>query len=464
MKKVLSILILCLIVFVLNAVDYFGLRYLKQEHSIVKGINVQNSTSLNETYLLETNWGQRNEFTRFSPDNYRLGCWSTAIAQILYFHRMRPSGFVTYESSLGYVINEDMNAYKFNWSLFVNSLNENTPEESINEVARYVYFTSVVIQKDYGTMYYMLNSSARAMKVAEHYNCFAQLDSSSSYSMLQIKEFIIQELDAQYPVMLYIRNLEQDRGHAVVVDAYNIVGSEFWVHINMGWEGVDNGWYDFDSPILDYDDTDYRLIMKIKPRILITSPNDGEEWKMGVTQNITWTINGVSNDVHIVLQQNGTNVALIAKSVDSTLGSYSWNVGDCMIGAVTPGTNYKILISEKGTPAIDKSDTIFTIKPSITVTSPNGGENWTLGTLHNITWNATGLTGTEKLYIVLQQDGTNVALISKGVDPTIGTYSWDVGDCIKGAVMAGSNYKIFLVVKGKGTKDKSNGVFTINSM
>ena len=33
------------------------------------------------------------------------------------------------------------------------------------------------------------------------------------------------------------------------------------------------------------------------------------------------------------------------------------------------------------------------INVSLTVTSPNGGENWTAGSSHNITWTSTGVTG-----------------------------------------------------------------------
>ena len=115
------------------------------------------SSLAHETPLLETNWGQRNEYTRFSPGHNRLGCWSTALAQIAYYHRLRPTGSVSYTSTYGYVTEEDFDSYQFDWSLFTNKITGSTPEEVIDETVRYVYFTAVAVQKDWGTGTYMLS-------------------------------------------------------------------------------------------------------------------------------------------------------------------------------------------------------------------------------------------------------------------------------------------------------------------
>jgi hypothetical protein len=215
--------------------------------------------------LLHTNWGQRNEYARFSPDNLRLGCFSTAAAQILYYHRLQSLGRVSYQCTTGYQIDENLGAYTFDWNLFVDEFTDSTSELSINEVAKYAYFSAVVVQKDFGTGSYVLGTSARASSISTHYNCEAQVYTNSAYSMDQIKQTIIQEIDERRPVLLYIRNLSQSSYHAVVIDAYRLEADSFWVHINMGWEGYKNDWYDFDAPILNYNDNDYRKIVTIKP-------------------------------------------------------------------------------------------------------------------------------------------------------------------------------------------------------
>jgi hypothetical protein len=194
----------------------------------------------------------------------------------------------------------------------------------------------------------------------------------------------------------------------------------------------------------------------------VTSPNGGEDWTINTTHNITWDATGLSNPLYIILQQNGVNVALIQKNIDPSLGTYSWTVGDYRQGGVVANTNCKILLKHKDFAVKDKSDAVFTISnPYVTVTAPNGGEDWQIGTTENITWDSAGLTNT--LYIVLQQNGVNVALIQKIIDPSLGTYSWSVGDCRLGIVVAGTNYKIILKEKDSTVKDKSNGGFVISN-
>ena len=100
--------------------------------------------------------------------------------------------------------------------------------------------------------------------------------------------------------------------------------------------------------------------------------------------------------------------------------------------------------------------------PGLVITSPNGGEDWNMSSSQTITWNSCGLLSTDTLYIILRKGGVNVALIQKNVDPTAGSYTWTVGDCVKGAVTTGSDFRIILKVKGMALSDKSNGDFTIS--
>jgi len=61
--------------------------------------------------------------------------------------------------------------------------------------------------------------------------------------------------------------------------------------------------------------------------------------------------------------------------------------------------------------------------PTVTVTAPNGGENWTANTSHNITWTSTGTIANVK--IEYTTDGTNYSSIIAST-PNNGTYSWTV--------------------------------------
>jgi len=226
--------------------------------------------------LLTTAWGQRDSYALFTPINpttdehERAGCWSTALAQILYYHRLLPTGTVAYTttgSEIGnhvYTIDEDLN-FVFDWQLFVDSIGLFTPQESVTQVAQYVYYTSIVIQKDFGTGTYLLSHISRAAAIAQYYGCEAHLFDSNILGTGLIKQIIIAELDAMRPVMMHLRNCEHTLYHAVVVDGYTMTSGDFFIHINMGREGTDDGWYMFDEPILNWNDTVYRKIITIKP-------------------------------------------------------------------------------------------------------------------------------------------------------------------------------------------------------
>ena len=80
----------------------------------------------------------------------------------------------------------------------------------------------------------------------------------------------MREIDAQRPMMLYLRSLSQDlsdNDHAAVIDGYYAKGGRFGVHLIMRHKRIENGWYDFEKPILRYNDNNYRKIMTIKPRL-----------------------------------------------------------------------------------------------------------------------------------------------------------------------------------------------------
>src|SRR5262249_40399191 len=68
-----------------------------------------------------------------------------------------------------------------------------------------------------------------------------------------------------------------------------------------------------------------------------------------------------------------------------------------------------------------------TTAPTVTVTAPNGGENWAVGSTHSITWSASddvGVTSVDILYSTTGASGTFTAIAS-GVANT-GSYSWKV--------------------------------------
>ncbi len=195
------------------------------------------------------------------------------------------------------------------------------------------------------------------------------------------------------------------------------------------------------------------------PTIIVMSPNGGENWQLGSFHNITWHTSDLSANLKLTLWKDGVQQGTIADNISPALGSYSWTVGRYIGGTARAGTGYAVKITEIGTAVSDMSDATFTLSPGITVTSPNGGESWPLGSIHNITWNAGGLSANLKL--TLWKDGGLVGTIANNISPAPGSYSWTVGQYSGGTAPAGTGYAIKIEEIGTALSDMSNAPFTL---
>jgi YD repeat-containing protein len=125
-------------------------------------------------------------------------------------------------------------------------------------------------------------------------------------------------------------------------------------------------------------------------KIFVKSPNGKENWNAGATHNITWFCNGTIGStiegVNIELSiDGGTTWNEIANSLPES-GTYNWTIPNDI------SDNCLVRISETGGSISDVSDAPFSIRPAskITITSPNGGEEWQAGSAQNITWMSSG--------------------------------------------------------------------------
>jgi hypothetical protein len=104
---------------------------------------------------------------------------------------------------------------------------------------------------------------------------------------------------------------------------------------------------------------------------------------------------------------------------------------------------------------------LFNQAPFITITSPNGGENWPLGCTKNITWNSSGVSGNVK--ITLWQGSALIGVIANNLAPAPGTYAWKVGQYLVSTAPAGIGYTIKIKEIGTLVSDVSDASFTISS-
>ncbi len=224
--------------------------------------------------LLSTQWGQRGQYAKYSPQNYRVGCWSTALGQILFHHRMFPHGRVRYRCTNGILVQENLDEHEFDESRLL---------DSTDEVAQYLYAVAVVIQKDFGTGKYRLNHRQRAQAVARHFSCRAVLYKAKDIGSLQT--LIRAEIEKGRPVMIHLRDKKRKHFHAAVVDGYRTTDEATTFHINMGHAGRDDGWFRLDRPVGKYDDTAYHRLITVSPiRPRPMAPADAKRPRRGRRQ------------------------------------------------------------------------------------------------------------------------------------------------------------------------------------
>lgn len=217
--------------------------------------------------LTKTHWQQMGGFQRDTPDSLRLGCWSTALAQIVYYYKLKPYGHVQYTSRHGYKINENLDSSQFNFNLFSPTLDKFSSAEAGNEMAKYNYYAALAVEKDFGTDSYM-NKLAPASLLEEHYKMrverFISWHKYLPYTNGKLEKIIYQEINNKRPVFLHLANLK-DFGHSVVIDGYCYKNGTFMIHTNQGQGGPTDGWYNFYKGILRPDDRALRVVYTFKP-------------------------------------------------------------------------------------------------------------------------------------------------------------------------------------------------------
>jgi hypothetical protein len=185
------------------------------------------------------------------------------------------------------------------------------------------------------------------------------------------------------------------------------------------------------------------------PGITVTSPNGGEELQVGSLQTINWTYTGIVGNVKI--EYSTDNGAVWTEITPSTVndGSYPWTIPN------TLSDQCLVRISETGGDPSDTGDNVFSIVniPTITVTSPNGGEEWLVGSQQTITWTYTGTVGNVKIEYSADNGGDWIVITSS--TPNDGSHSWTVPDTV-------SSQCLIRVSETDGNPtDTGNNVFSI---
>ncbi|MHA1287493.1 MAG: BspA family leucine-rich repeat surface protein [Candidatus Thorarchaeota archaeon] len=174
------------------------------------------------------------------------------------------------------------------------------------------------------------------------------------------------------------------------------------------------------------------------PTVTVNDPDGGETWQVGTTHNITWTADDNIGVNHIALHYstNGGSSWSIIDSNDPNDGSYPWTVPN------NPTTSARVKVTAydaAGNNSYDISNSNFTITtspdttdPTVTVTSPDGGEIYNIGETQEITWEATDDVGVS--YVQIQvlfppfdlTDWEAYREIISYEEPNDGSFTWTV--------------------------------------
>ena len=186
--------------------------------------------------------------------------------------------------------------------------------------------------------------------------------------------------------------------------------------------------------------------------VQVTSPNGGEDWIPFEQQNITWTSSNVTNVKIDYSTNNGGLWLNVVSSVPAASGSYRWTIPN------TPSTECLVRISNATLASVfDISDSAFTISPLVTVTAPNGGEDWLVGDQHNITWTSQNLTNVRIEYST--NNGSAWLEVVASVPAASGSYSWTVPSTPSSQCLVRISD-----TSNASVKDVSNSSFTITNL
>jgi hypothetical protein len=198
--------------------------------------------------------------------------------------------------------------------------------------------------------------------------------------------------------------------------------------------------------------------------VTVTSPNGGEFWPTGSRHIITWTSNNVNGTVVIELYRHFSLVGVIASDVSVSDGTYGWTVGDYVGGVAPNGQGYKICV-RSSSDTLDSSNFAFSImgasSPSVSLTSPDGGESLPLGSVHTISWTSSNWDGAVNIFLD-QNDGL-VGTIATNVPAAGGTYAWTTGSHRGGTATAGSGYKVRVQTTDGQAQDSSGASFSLTA-
>ncbi len=205
------------------------------------------------------------------------------------------------------------------------------------------------------------------------------------------------------------------------------------------------------SDTLITDESNNSFTLRLPSSVMVISPNGTENWTAGNVETITWAKAYVDSVKIEYSTDGGSSWTNIVSSISASLLSYSWTIPN------TPSSTCLVKITDTSDALVtDQSNGNFTIlpPPSVTVTYPNGGEEFIGNISYNILWTYTNVANVRIEYSL--NSGSNWTTITETA-ASAGSYSWTVPDISLSTCLV----KITDTSDASVT-DQSNSTFTIS--
>lgn len=211
--------------------------------------------------LLQTaSWGQDSPFNDLCPTVTEkgskkksiTGCVATAMAIVCRYHEWpaQGSGTVGGYSYKGDFNNResipsvDISSHTYDYSLMPLEYKSSSSSQQCSAVAQLMVDVGYAAELSYGYEYGTAGFTSMAIKALhEHFGYRGDVSyvSRDSYDDGLWIEMMCEEIDKGNPIIYGAVDSSEEGGHQFICDGYD---SKRYLHINWGWDGVDNGYFD----------------------------------------------------------------------------------------------------------------------------------------------------------------------------------------------------------------------------
>ncbi len=198
--------------------------------------------------LITSLWGQKAPFNSQCPSvnstNCPAGCTAVAMAQVMRYHKYPSTSIGAVPSyttsSLGITMPE-LPSTTFDWDKMPDELTSESPQECIDEVARFLLYCGQSTEMNYDASGSGAYTNILPQRLPKYFNYPKTIHYvyRLSYDEAQWDSLLVNELVNGRPV-IYTAYNSLSMGHTFVCDGYDGQGL---YHINWGWVGAGNGYY-----------------------------------------------------------------------------------------------------------------------------------------------------------------------------------------------------------------------------